>query len=84
MLGLIDKGKPEEAHPSYWAPFGDAWWSGKGRDECNDTRRPHRFVPIELRYQRPNTVMLMRATPCPVIPIFPAAALERSMTRPAT
>ena len=33
MLGLIDKGKPEEAHPSYWAPFGDAWWSGKGRDE---------------------------------------------------
>jgi len=21
MLALIDKGKPEEAHPSYWAPF---------------------------------------------------------------
>jgi CHAT domain-containing protein len=21
MLALIDKGKPEEAHPAYWAPF---------------------------------------------------------------
>ena len=37
---------------------------------------------IELRDQRPSTVILMRATPCPVIPILLAAALERSMTRP--
>jgi CHAT domain-containing protein len=21
MLNLIDKGKPHEAHPAYWAPF---------------------------------------------------------------
>ena len=21
MLALIDKGRPDEAHPSYWAPF---------------------------------------------------------------
>jgi hypothetical protein len=21
MLALIDKGKPHEAHPAYWAPF---------------------------------------------------------------
>jgi hypothetical protein len=33
---------------------------------------------------RPSTVSLMWAVPCPVIPIAPAAAFERSMTRPAT
>jgi CHAT domain-containing protein len=21
MLAMIDKGKPHEAHPAYWAPF---------------------------------------------------------------
>jgi CHAT domain-containing protein len=21
MLAMIDKGKPQEAHPAYWAPF---------------------------------------------------------------
>ena len=38
---------------------------------------------VPPNYYLPSTVMLMRATPLPVIPITPAAAAVRSMMRPA-
>jgi hypothetical protein len=54
---------------------------------------PRRYLcqkPVEFstssappNYYLPSTVMLMRATPLPVIPITPAAAAVRSMMRPA-
>jgi CHAT domain-containing protein len=31
MLALIDKGEPEHAHPSYWAPFIVVGEGGAGR-----------------------------------------------------
>jgi hypothetical protein len=57
---------------------------------CHDVHRPH--LPKACRvfsvvgaptYYLPSTVILMRATPLPVIPITPAAAAVRSMMRPA-
>jgi hypothetical protein len=55
-------------------------WGGRNERANGCTARP--FDLVELRYQRPSTVMLMRETPCPVMPILSADALERSMTRP--
>ena len=48
-----------------------------------DASAPAVFIAAMQMPQRPRMLTVTRAMPCPVMPITPAAALERSMMRPA-